>query len=112
MSRSRAVIFSCSEARSMGSGFGAALPSRLVMRSSIGTSSAGERRVENAGDIQRLALRAVLDLMTAARAVGDDQCVGRRGAHRGQQRQLAHLQRSEEHPSELQSIMRNSYAVL
>src|SRR3546814_19416019 len=63
------------------------------MRSSIGTSSAGERRIENAGDMQRLALRAVLDLMTAARAVGADQRVGRRGAPRGQQRQLAHLQR-------------------
>ena len=50
-------------------------------------------RGQHARDVHRLALRAVLDLVAAAGAVGDDQRVGRGLAHRGQQVRFAHLHR-------------------
>ena len=40
---------------------------------------------QHAGDMQRVAVGAVVDLMPARGAVGDDQRVGRRLAHRRQQ---------------------------
>ena len=43
--------------------------------------------------MQRVALRAVVDLVAAGGAVGDDERVGVGLAHRGQQRELAHRHR-------------------
>ena len=48
---------------------------------------------QHARDMQRLAVGAVADLVAAGGAVGDDDRILRRLAHRRQQRQLAHLER-------------------
>ena len=48
---------------------------------------------QHARDMHRLAAGAVVDLVPAGGAVGDDQRVGVGLAHRRQQRQLAHRQR-------------------
>ena len=52
-----------------------------------------EAHRQHARDVKRCALRAILDLMPARGAVGDDQrgCFG--AAHRRQQRQFGHLDR-------------------
>src|SRR6185369_18063481 len=44
-------------------------------------------------EVQRLAVRALLDLLPAAEAVGDDERVARRRAHRRQQHPLADAHR-------------------
>src|SRR5262249_5335421 len=45
------------------------------------------------GDMEGGALRAILDLVAAGGAVGDQECFGSRAANGGQQRQLGHLDR-------------------
>ena len=53
----------------------------------------GEAALDDARHVDRLPSRSVPDLVAARGAVGDDDGVGRRVAHRRQQRQLTHRER-------------------
>ena len=53
-----------------------------------------EAHCEHPGDMQRCTVRAILDLVPARGTVGDDQGTGIGAAHRRQQRQLGHFDRS------------------
>src|SRR3546814_9701774 len=71
--------------------------------------SAAERRVQPVGKAAEPRFEAVQALREAI--VGDDRGNRRKQADRGREQRLGDPRRSEEHTSELQSLMRISYAV-
>src|SRR5690349_13099120 len=53
-----------------------------------------QRHLQHLSDVDRMAVRAVRDLMAAGGAVGDDEGVGTGLAYGGKQRKLGHRHRS------------------